>query len=184
MFILAQNISGTQLKGVREGNVSVFKASIGCQKPQLVILSETRIHEKDFSGRGVLRGYNLLQHSSSGERRAGVQVYGRKGIGMIEGTGTVSQTGNYTVGIYEIDNRKFILAAMYGVPEASDVRSVRIMEEVEEIVNEKKDIFGVDLIAWVGDFNCHMEGNIRKPRTFRKIVELIDTWGLVDLGRD
>jgi hypothetical protein len=67
------------------GNIPALRLAIQNIKPDIVILTKTRIEGRQFNGIGVFRGYKLIQLSSSGRRSYGVPVFVRKDLNKIDG---------------------------------------------------------------------------------------------------
>ncbi len=67
-----QNVSGSRLGGGFErGKHCMLEVSVHNKKPTVLILTETRIPDRHFTGTGVFKGYRMTQHSSSGNRAGG-----------------------------------------------------------------------------------------------------------------
>jgi exonuclease III len=94
------------VRNVRGGNISALRIAIHNKKPDIVILTETRIEDGHFNGIGVFRGYKLTQHSSSGRRSGGVAVFVRKDLQEIDGTIRNSNSGHSTIGAYNMKGEK------------------------------------------------------------------------------
>ena len=76
--LISQNIGGNKLGNVRQGGgIISTRIWVNNNKPHLIILTETRIAERNFEGKGIFRGYYLAQHSSSGQNSKGVIVFAR-----------------------------------------------------------------------------------------------------------
>ncbi len=73
------------------------------------------LEDGHFYGIGVFRGYNLMQHSSSGRRSGGVAVFVRKYLQEIDGTIRNSNSGHSTIGAYNWKGEKIISGGIYGL---------------------------------------------------------------------
>jgi exonuclease III len=82
----AKHRRGGTRSGKGGGSIAPLRMSIHNKKPEVIILTETRVDNEEYNGKGIFRGYDLTQHSSSGRRAAGVMVFIRKGIAPIQGT--------------------------------------------------------------------------------------------------
>ncbi len=78
--ILVLNMGGGASMGSERGGGSIapLRLRVHNVKPDTVIITETRVEDRNYSGKGVFRGYKLTQHSSSGRRSGGVMVFVKK----------------------------------------------------------------------------------------------------------
>jgi exonuclease III len=160
---MIQNVSGSGLGKVRGGgNVASLRISVHGKKPDFLILPETRIENRDYMGRGVFRGYDLVQHSSSGHRRASVAVFARKNIELIAGTARNSRDGHSTVAGYKLNGNKVILAALYGPSCNNDALSAEVLQGIEDTMGELGQLVGTRNFIMAGDFNIklHVQGTL------------------------
>ena len=134
--IIVQNIGGAGLGRERGGgSIAPLRMSIHNKKPEVIVLTETRVDSEEYNGKGIFRGYDLTQHSSSGRRAAGVMIFIRKGIAPIQGTIRNSRDGHYTIGAYDYEGTKIIIGGIYGNCTASDVPSAEVMQNYIECHN-------------------------------------------------
>jgi hypothetical protein len=183
--LMIQNVSGSGLGKVRGGgNVASLRVSVHCKKPDFLILPETRIENRDYTGRGVFRGYDLTQHSSSGHRRAGVAVFARKSIEIIAGTLRNSRDGHSTVAGYTVNGNKLIMAALYGPSCNDDNLAAEMLRGVEETMGELGQLVGTRNFIMAGDFNIKLQTRRRqtKPRAKRVLNEIMQRFELMDMG--
>jgi exonuclease III len=139
---------------------------VHCKKPDFLILTETRIEDRDYTGKGVFRGYALTQHGSSGHRRAGVAVFARKNIELSAGSARNSRDGHSTVAGYAVNGNKFILAALYGPSCNDDNLAAEMLQGVEDSMGELGQLVGTRNFIMAGDFNIKLQTRRRqnKPR--------------------
>ena len=76
--IITQNIGGTGLAKNKQ-KLCNLRLHIHAHKPSIVILTETR-HTQADKIEGMIKGYKVAQHDTSGSRSAGLIMYSRKGI--------------------------------------------------------------------------------------------------------
>ena len=185
--LICQNIGGTKLGNARQGGgIISTRLWVNNNKPHLIILSETRIGDRDFDGKGIFRGYYLAQHSSSGQNNRGILVFARAQVEKETGYEVESERGYYTVGVYNIEGSRIIVAGVYGPSENSDRTAYEIYEQMIEKIEEIKDRSGIEEIIIAGDFNLHLdaEGLNPKGRTCRLIRDYIEERQLKDQGKN
>jgi hypothetical protein len=149
-----------------------------------VVITETRIENRDFAGVGVFRGYSLTQHSSSGFRRAGVSVFAKKGLELIEGSTRNARDGHSTLAAYKVHGEKIIIAAIYGPSCNSDNLALEVVNKIGEDLEELGQLVGTRTVFVVGDFNLKLETKRRqtKPRAVNALQEIIEHLDLKDAG--
>ena len=77
--IMVQNIGGATMGSEkRGGNIAPLRLRVHNAKPDVIIVTETRIEDRGYDGKGVFRGYKSLQNSSTGRRAGGVMVFCKK----------------------------------------------------------------------------------------------------------
>ncbi len=132
--VLVQNIAGAGLGKERVGgNISALRIAIHKKKPDIVILTETRIKGRHFNGIGVFRGYKLTKHSSSGRRSGGVVVFVRKDLQEIDGTIRNSNSGHITIEAYNWKGEKIIIGGIYGLCTGSERQCAEIFSEYADL---------------------------------------------------
>ena len=182
--VLVQNIAGAGLGKERAGgNISALRIAIHNKKPDIVILTETRIEDRHFNGIGVFRGYKLTQHSSSGRRSGGVAVFVRKDLQEIDGTIRNSNSGHSTIGAYNWKGEKIVIGGIYGLSTGSDRQCAEIFSEYADWHIELTQRIGNAAEIVGGDFNVKMDiENNAKPRTYKIIKDLMEERDLIDAG--
>ena len=149
-----------------------------------MILSETRIGNREYTGKGVFKGYKLVQHSSSGERNKGVCVFARIEAQLIEGTERNARDGHSTVAAYTVQGAKVVVGGVYGPSVAGDREAEVVMRRVVEEVRELKQLVGTEHVIVAGDLNLKLDvrGRNSKPRAVRVIREAAEQLRLRDMG--
>jgi exonuclease III len=181
--ILVQNIGGAGLGREGGGSIAPLRLSIHNKKPEVVILTETRVDNDEYNGKGIFRGYNLTQHSSSERRAAGVMVFIRKGITPIKGTVRNSRDGHYTIGAYDYEGAKIIIGGIYGNCTPSDVPSAEVMQNNIEWHNELLMRLGNVHSIVAGDFNLKLDiEKNSKPRTLAVLKKFMMECDMADAG--
>jgi exonuclease III len=135
-------------------------------KPEVIIVTETRIEDRDYDGKGVFRGYKSVQHSSTGRRAGGVMVFVKRDFKFIEGTARNSRDGHYTIAAYEYKGDKYIIGGIYGNCTNVDGLSAEIFSKYTDWHRELRLRMGYAHSIVGGDFNLKLDiGNNFKPRT-------------------
>ena len=135
--IIAQNIGGSKICNARQGgSLRTIRLWATNNKPHIIILSETRIADRSFEGKGVFRGYYMAQHSSSGQNNKGVVVYARAQVVKVVEYSEEAETGHYTIGVYSIEGERCIVVGVYGPKESSD----RIAWEIYDRLIERIEL--------------------------------------------
>jgi hypothetical protein len=111
-------------------------------------------------------------------------VFARKGIEVIEGSVFNNEEGYFTLAVYNVQGNKILIAAVYGPPDASDNRASNIFAQFFDKIKEIAQVFGTQQIIAAGDWNLHLDTEIRKPRACRIVRQNIEELGLIDLGED
>ena len=164
--------------------IAPLRLSVHCKKPTFLILSETRIGNREYTGKGVFKGYKLVQHSSSGERNRGVCVFARIEAQVIEGTERNARDGHSTVAAYTVQGAKVVVGGVYGPSGAGDREAEEVMRRVVEEVRELKQLVGTEHVIVAGDLNLKLDvkGRNSKPRAVRVIREAAEQLRLRDMG--
>ena len=167
------------------GGIISTRLWVNNNKPHLIILTETRIAERNFEGKGIFRGYYLAQHSSSGQNSKGIIIFARAQVIKEADYDIESEMGYYTIGVYCVEGKKVIIVGMYGPPESSDRIAYEIYEEMLERLDEVRERTGVNEIIIAGDLNIHLdiEGQNPKGRTCKLLKEYMEERQLTDLGK-
>ncbi len=71
--VITQNIGGTGLARNKQ-KLCNLRLHIHTYKPSIVVLTETR-HTEEYKIDGMIKGYTVAQHDTSGKRSSGVIVY-------------------------------------------------------------------------------------------------------------
>jgi hypothetical protein len=142
------------------------------------------VEDRTYDGKGVFRGFELTQHSTSGRRAGGVMVFVRKkSWSLILGTVRNSGSGHFTIGAYESNGDKIIIGGIYGDCTSSDRPSADIFSEYEEWHRELRDRIGNVHTIIAGDFNLKMDVEPNyKPRAVRIVKSIMQEFGLDDAG--
>jgi len=168
-------------KGKMGGKLCSLKLNIHANKPDIVILTETR-HNADFQGQKILKGYNLIMNSSSGNRTSGVLVYARKTVQIMENSVYNSDTGHFAIGCLIMNGVRIILAAIYGPSTNSDPLSFDIFRQISQEIQTRTQAYNTSTIVLAGDFNLHLDTTGRKPRTCQHVRGLMDRYNMIDAG--
>jgi exonuclease III len=154
------------------------------KRPDIIIMTETRVEDRTYNGKGVFRGFELVQHSTSGRRVGGVTVFARKRSWTpFPGTIRNSGSGHFTIGAYECNGEKIIIGGIYGDCTSSDRPSADIFNEYEEWHRELRDRLGNIHTIIAGDFNLKMDVEANyKPRAVRIVKSIMEDFGLDDAG--
>ena len=163
------------------GKICPLKINVHKAKPSIIILTETR--HVNFDGHGIFKGYKLAQGASSGGRSAGVLVFMKNGIELIEGSAYSDREGRYCIGCYEINSNKVIIGAIYGSSESNDGNAMPTFTEVAERLNTLCQVNNTRQVIIGGDFNLHLDTCTPKGRTCRFVKEMIQEFRLVDSGK-
>jgi len=181
--VTTQNIAGNALgKGRVGGKLCPLKLNVHANKPDFIILTETR-HVQELQGQNIFRGYFVTQNSSSGNRNAGVVVFCRQGIEVIQNSIFNSDSGHFSVGCYNIGGTRLLLAAIYGPSTNSDTQSLDIYTQLSQQIQTKKQVYNTNALIMAGDFNLHLDTKVSKPRTCRYVEGIINQHNLVDAGK-
>jgi len=182
--ILAQNIGGAGLGRERGGgSIAPLRINIHSKKPEVIVLTETRIDNMDFDGKGVFRGYDLTQHSTGGRRAGGVMIFVKKEFTPIQGTIRNSRSGHFTIGAYEYKGLRVILGGIYGNCTAADGPSAEVFHEYIEWHRELSVRIGNAHTFIAGDFNIKLDmQNNFKPRSTAALIDFMDEFDLTDAG--
>ena len=183
IIITVQNISGNIIsKNKVGGKICPLKLNIHKAKPSIIILTETR--HVNFDGHGIFKGYKLAQSASSGGRSAGVLVFMKNGIEIIEGSAFNDREGRYCVGCYEMNGNRIIIGAIYGSPEGNDGNSMPTFVEVAGRINTLCQVNNTRQVIIGGDFNLHLDTCTPKGRTCKFVNEMIQEFRLIDSGKE
>ena len=182
--ILVQNIGGAGMGSEkRGGNIAPLRMRIHNVKPEVIIVTETRIEDRDYDGKGVFRGYKSVQHSSTGRRAGGVMVFVKRDFKFIEGTARNSRDGHYTIAAYEYKGDKYIIGGIYGNCTNVDGLSAEIFSKYTDWHRELRLRIGYAHSIVGGDFNLKLDiGNNFKPRTTAILRDFMIEMDLIDAG--
>ena len=183
--IIAQNIGGSKICNARQGGghgLKTIRLWAINNKPHIIILSETRIADRTFEGKGVFRGYYMAQHSSSGQNSKGVIVYARAQVVIEDEYSEESDTGHYTIGVYNIDGERCIVVGMYGPSESSDRIACEIYNRLIDRIELVRMRSGVEETIIAGDMNLHIDvlGLNPKGRACRLVREYMAERNIID----
>ncbi len=119
--------------GVRKGgNIAPLRCSVHNHKPSVLILTETRIPDRQYTGTGVFKVYRMTQHSSSGNRARGVTIFTRKDLEVIPDSVYGSPSGHFAIGCYDFHGSRVVIGGIYGVSAGSDAASMEVFEEFQK----------------------------------------------------
>jgi hypothetical protein len=156
---------------------------VNVQAPTFLILSETRISDRNKNLNNTYKGMYCNQHSSSGQNAKGVVVFAKKGIEQVEGSVHNNEEGFFTIAVYSIEGSRIIVVGIYGPPENLDRKAYDIFSEMFEKIEMYMQVYGTQMVMMGGDLNVHMDRTTSsKPRTVRLIKEFTTRWCLTDLG--
>ena len=155
-----------------------------------VILTEVKAKERHL-GRFKLK-YNLrpTMHSLHEEAHGGVIIYSHRGHSIIEGSQReATRVGHIAAAVYMVKGTRTVVAGVYGDPSSNDRTSVELMEELDEILEELQHVYHTRTVIIAGDFNATMHPrdanagtNTAKPRTARKLTDIMSNHNLTDLA--
>ena len=114
----SQNIGGIGLGGgSNKYKLCPLKIFMHKNKPSIMVLTETRHLDTDKIDT-AFKGYKIGQAISTGSRSGGIIIYIRKEIEMEDNISI--KTRHYTMGIYNIQGIRILIAGIYGPPCSSD----------------------------------------------------------------
>ncbi len=126
------------------------------QKPSVLILTETRIPDRLYTGTEVFKGYRMTQHSSSGNRAGGVAIFTRKDLEVIPESIYGSPSGHSAIGCYDFHGSRVVIGGIYGVSAGSDAASMEVFEEFHDKLTETTTLYRTRTIIVGGDFNVKL----------------------------
>ncbi len=142
LSVMCQNVSGSCLGGgAKGGKHCTFKVQCAQPKTSALILTETRIPERQYTGTGVFKGYKMTQHSSSGNRAGGVTIFTRKDLEVIPESVYGSPPGHFAIGCYDFHGTRVIIVGIYGVSAGSDTASMEVFEEFHTRLTETTTLY-------------------------------------------
>jgi hypothetical protein len=169
----------------RGGNIAPLRLRVHNAKPDVIIVTETRIEDRGYDGKGVFRGYKSLQNSSTGRRAGGVMVFVKRDFNVINGTVRNSRDGHYTIAAYEYKGERYIIGGIYGNCTNSDGISAEIFQTYTEWHRELKMRLGNIYSIIGGDFNLKLDlSNNFKPRTTAILRDFMLEFDLKDAGEE
>jgi len=160
------------------------------QDTNFVILTEVKARDRHL-GRLKLK-YNLrpTMHSLHEEAHGGVVIYSHHGHTIIDGSQReATRAGHIAAAVYIVKGTRTVVAGVYGDPSSNDRTSVELMEELDEILEELQHVYHTRTVIIAGDFNATMYPrdanagtNTAKPRTARKLTDIVNRHNLTDLA--
>ena len=152
------------------------------QKPSALILTETRIPDRQYTGTGVFKGYKMTQHSSSGNRSGGVAIFTKKDLEVIPESVYGSPSGHFAIGCYDFHGSRVIIGGIYGISAGGDAASMEVFEDFHNKLMETTTLYRTRTIIVGGDFNVKLDvsnnGKARTTNIWKDIAlefELIDS---------
>lgn len=159
-----QNIGGIKLGNSRKvGGIITTRCRMNFLKPDFVCLTETRIDDRSFNANWVLNGYRCAQMASSGERRGGVLIMAKRDIQYVENSVFNCQGGWFTIGIAIYRGIKTMIVGVYGPSDGTDGRSLNVLKDLENKMEEMNTLFSPRHIVMMGDFNLHLDRLDKSP---------------------
>jgi hypothetical protein len=151
------------------------------QKPFVLILTETRIPDRQYTGTGVFKGYRMTQQRSSGNRAGGVTIFTRKDLEVIPESVHGSPSGYFAIGCYDFHRSRVVIGGIYGVSANSDAASMEVFEELHNKLMETTTLYRTRTVIIGGDFNVKLDVlNNGKARTTNRWNEIAMKFNLID----
>jgi exonuclease III len=159
-----------------------LRCSVHNQKPSVLILTETRIPDRQYTGTGVFKGYRMTQHSSSGNRAGGVTIFTRKDLEVIPDSVYGSPSGHFAIGCYDFHGSRVVIGGIYGVSAGSDAASMEVFEEFHNKITETATLHRTRTVIIGGDFNVKLDvPNNGKPRTTNRWNDIVMEFDLIEV---
>jgi hypothetical protein len=114
--------------------------SVHNQKPSVLILTVTRIPDRQNTGTGLFKGYRMTQHSSGGNRAGGVTIFTRKYLEVISESVYGSPSSHFAIGCYEFHGSRVVMGVIYGVSASIEAASMEVFEEFHNKLTETTTI--------------------------------------------
>ena len=129
-------------------------------------------------------------HSLHDEAHGGVIIFSHHGHTIIDGSQReATRAGHIAAAVYMVKGTRTVVAGVYGDPSSNDRTSVELMEELDEILEELQHVYHTRTVIIAGDFNATMYPrdantgtNTAKPRTARKLTDIVNSHNLTDLA--
>jgi len=190
--IATQNVGG--MRGEirkRGGEKYALLRRLVHRDTDFVVLTEVKADRQlALKARSIKWGLRPTLFSLHNDAHGGVLIFSKPEHRLIEGSIREANTaGHIAAAVYDIQNRRIIVAGIYGEPASNDRASAEIIKEIDSILEDLKHIYNTQDIIIAGDFNVAIHprdsnnpNHTRKPRTARTLLGMMDNHNLTDLA--